>query len=146
MELKRATLALLLAAALAAAGCAAAVGAGLGAGGYKYVSGEFDTTYRQPYNRVYDATVTSIKDMNISVTKVQRDALGAKIDAKRADGTDVNIKLDKAGPDTTNAAIRVGTFGDEQASKVIADNIAKRLGESERTTGRGGEAKGQGGS
>ncbi|MFH0809663.1 MAG: DUF3568 family protein [Pseudomonadota bacterium] len=146
MLTRRMGLALLVALSLAAGGCVAAAGAGLGVAGYKYVSGELDTTYHQPYSQVYGATLTSLKGMNMMVTNVQQDAAGAKIEAKRADGTKVSVNLAKAGPDTTKAGIRVGLLGDENASRTIANNIANRLG-TEQPVGRGQAGQqGQGGS
>ena len=124
---------------LASSGCAVLGGAAAGAVGYKYVQGSFETDYRHPYDQVYDATLTSLKDMNMAVGKTERDAVGAKIEASRADGTPVAIELKKAGPQTTDAKIRVGRLGDEDASRVIANNIASKLGETQRQpTGRGG--------
>ncbi len=150
MMFRRAALALLLVMSLAAGGCGFLVGAGIGAAGayagYRYEQGKFETAYRQPYEKVYEASLASLKEMNISVGSVTEDAAGASIEGQRADGTDVSLDLSKAGPETTQAAIRVGLLGDEQASRTIADAIAARLGEAERQpTGRGGGEQQAGG-
>jgi hypothetical protein len=142
MKTKRAAIAALLVAALAMSGCAAALlGAAAGVGGYKYAEGSLETTYNKPYEEVYSATLASLKQQNMAVAQTTRDAAGAHIKAKRADGTDVSIDLAKTGPDTTKANIRVGYLGDENASKTIANNIAKQVNEAERTpeTGQGGK-------
>lgn len=140
MNLGRLTLVWLLVGALAAAGCAAFLGgAALTAGGYQYFQGRFQTDYRHPYEQVYDATLASLEQNNISVTKADKDVAGASIEAKRPDGTNVWVDLRKTEPEKTNATIRVGYLGDEAASRAIANSIATRLGEEERQpTGRGG--------
>jgi hypothetical protein len=136
----RCVLALLLTLALGVSGCAALVGGAAAVGGYKYVQGQYETNYRHPYDQVYDATLASLQENNMPVTSTEKDVAGAKIKAKRADGTDVWLDLKKTGPETTDATIRVGRMGDENASQAIANSIATKLGEAEREpTGRGGE-------
>ena len=140
MEMRKTALALLLVAALGASGCAAFLGGAVaGAGGYAYEAGKLDTTYSHPYEQVYDATLASLSEMNIPVSKTEKDAVGAKIKAKRADGTDVWVDLNKTGPETTDASIRVGYLGDEGASRAISNTIAAKLGEKERQPGGRGQ-------
>jgi hypothetical protein len=139
MKTMRCVLALLLTLALGASGCAALVGGAAVAGGYQYVEGQFKTDYRHPYERVYDATLASLQESNMPVSSAEKDVAGAKIKAKRADGTDVWVDLKRTGPEMTDATIRVGYLGDENASRAIANSIATKLGEEERQTGRGGK-------
>lgn len=147
MERMTAALALVLLVALAGSGCVggaiaggAAMGAAAAAGGYQYVEGQYKTDYRQPYEQVYEAALASLQENDMPVTESQKDAAGASIKAKRADGTDVWVDLKRSGPEMTNATIRVGYMGDENASRAIASSIATRLGEAEaEPVGRGGE-------
>jgi len=152
MKTRRAALAallvMLLTLAVAASGCGFLVGAGLGAGaaygGYRYTQGAFETDYRHPLDQTYNATLASLKQMNMPVTKTQKDAVGAQIEANRSDGTPVTIDLKKTGPETTNATIRVGRIGDEDASRTIANRIAQDLKEPIREpTGKGGQVQEQ---
>jgi hypothetical protein len=107
-----------------------AVGAGAGAGAatVAYVKGELKTTYAASLNRTWDATLSALKDLRINVYSSKKDATEGDIEATKADGTKVKITLEPAGPDTTSVRIRVGTFGDEEASRVINRQIASRLG------------------
>ncbi len=107
-----------------------AVGAGAGAGAatVAYVKGELRTTYAASLNRTWEATLSALKDLQINVRSTKKDATEGNIEATKADGTNVKINLEPAGPDTTSVRIRVGMFGDEEASKVINRQIASKLG------------------
>ena len=107
-----------------------AVGAGAGAGAatVAYVKGELKTTYAASLNRTWDATLSALKDLQINVRSSKKDATEGDIEATKADGTKVKIVLEPAGPDTTSVRIRVGTFGDEEVSRVINRQIASKLG------------------
>jgi len=107
-----------------------AVGAGAGAGAatVAYVKGELKTSYAASLNRTWDATLSALKDLRINVYSSKKDAIEGNIEATKADGTKVKIALEPAGPDTTSVRIRVGMFGDEEASRVINRQIASRLG------------------
>ena len=107
-----------------------AVGAGAGAGAatVAYVKGELKTTYAASLNRTWDATLSALKDLRINVYSSKKDATGGDVEATKADGTKVKITLEPAGPDTTSVRIRVGIFGDEEASRVINRQIASKLG------------------
>ncbi len=107
-----------------------AVGAGAGAGAatVAYVKGELRTTYAASLNRTWEATLSALKDLPINVYSSKKDATEGDIEATKADGTKVKINLEPAGPDTTSVRIRVGMFGDEEASRVINRQIASKLG------------------
>lgn len=126
----RRALLLLLCASLSLQGClllAAGTGAGAGAGTLAYIRGELHTTYAAPLDRAWDAALGALQDLAIPVKTSKKDQLGGTIEATRADGTAVRIVLESAGPGTTTVKIRVGTFGDEEASKAIQRRIAERL-------------------
>ena len=107
-----------------------AVGAGAGAGAatVAYVKGELRTTYAASLNRTWEATLSALKDLRININSSKKDATEGDIEATKADGTKVKINLEPAGPDTTTVRIRVGMFGDEEASRVINRQIAPKLG------------------
>ena len=107
---------------------AAGAGAGAGVATVAYVKGELKTTYAASLDRTWDATLGALKDLQINVRSSKKDATEGNVEATKADGTKVKIALEPAGPDTTSVRIRVGTFGDEEASKVINRQIASRLG------------------
>lgn len=107
---------------------AAGVGAAAGAGAVAYSEGALDTTYAASLNRTWDATMGALKDAQLSITEQQKDEAHATIKARRTDNTPVTVSLDRAGANATTVKIRVGTFGDEEASRAINNRIAARLG------------------
>ncbi|MCD6319788.1 MAG: DUF3568 family protein [Candidatus Desulfofervidaceae bacterium] len=112
-------------------GCAAVlVGAGAtgGIAGYKFIEGELQVEYIAPYERVWQATTLALKDLNIRTEKIEKDAISGKIKARRADNTLVTIKIKNKPSGMVKVGIRVGIFGDEEASMLIKKAIDKRLG------------------
>ncbi|NIQ37758.1 MAG: DUF3568 family protein [Proteobacteria bacterium] len=111
-------------------GCTPAVvgiGGGSGLGTYSYVKGELKVLYPFPYDRTWDASLTALEKLNINVTSQQRDALNGRIKGRRGDGKGVLIKIENKGLDVTEVGIRVGTFGDQDASRKIQQTIINVL-------------------
>jgi hypothetical protein len=114
----------------ATAGCALFVvgaAAGAGAAGYAYVEGILKSTEQASLNRVWSASLGAMKDLEFPITKQVKDALTGNITARNARDKKIDIQLKKISDDTTEISIRVGTFGDENLSRVILDKIKKRL-------------------
>jgi len=109
-------------------GCVAVIGAGAGAATVAYIEGELQTTYAAPFNRTWDATLSALNDLEIKVYNTQKDATGGVIEATKADGTKVKLNLKPTGTDTTSVKIRIGIFGNEEASRIISRQISVRLG------------------
>jgi uncharacterized lipoprotein len=107
---------------------AAGAGAAAGVGAASYVGGEMKTTYAAPFDRAWDATMLALRDTELRILDTQKDDIKGTIKAARSDGTNVTVGLEQAGPGTTRVGVRVGTFGDEDASKIIHNRIASRLG------------------
>lgn len=127
----RVTGAVAVAACVWAAGCAAAVVAGAAAAGvagtYVYTRGRLESVEQAPLDRLYDATVRTMHDMEFTVTEQAKDALGARVVARRADRTDIRIDLERRTDDTTELGIRVGLLGNEQVSAEILSRIRENL-------------------
>lgn len=113
-------------------GCVPLVAAGAGAvaaaGTVSYVEGDLETTYGSSLNRTWDATLGALQDAKLQITDSQRAAGKGTIKARQSDNTPVTVELAQAGPNATEVHIRVGTFGDEQASRALNRRIADRLG------------------
>jgi hypothetical protein len=110
-----------------ASGCALfAVGAAAGAG-YAYAKGELKTTEPAPMDRTWDATVAAVKELQFPIVEQSKDALEARLVAKKAQDKDIRIKLNKVADNSTELHVRVGAFGDEAVSHEILDRIRKRV-------------------
>lgn len=121
-----------LAAGLLAAsnGCALLVvggAAAAGAGAVYYVSGELKDTESASLDAVNRATLAALGDLKYAVVSDAKDSLNAKIIARTATDTKIEIQLAKQAPAITEIRIRVGVFGDEQMSRQILEKIKARL-------------------
>jgi hypothetical protein len=116
---------------LVGSGCVATavgVGAGAGVGTYMYIKGELRATYNVPLEQIWPKTLAAMRDLKLTIDRKQMDALGGTIDARRADGTPVKVKLKPEGDRSTTISVRVGTFGSKEKSKRIHRAIQKQLG------------------
>ncbi len=104
------------------------VGAGVGIAGYKYVSGTLSVEYVADYDKVWEATFNSLKELDIKIEKIEKDALNGYIKGKKADGKIVVVKLKNKPSNIVEVKIKVGIFGDEEASKIIKKAIDTELG------------------
>jgi Protein of unknown function (DUF3568) len=89
---------------------------------------EGQTTYAASFDRTWNAALGALRDANLQVKDTERDGNDGTIKAVRADDKDVTVALESAGPGTTSVKVRIGIFGDEEASKAIHRQIASRLG------------------
>jgi len=117
---------------LFSAGCAAPIvffGAGTAAGvaGYKYYRGALSVVYEAPYMETWDATLKAMENMNLQVQEKKHDLTSGKIVAKRVDKKEVHITVKYMSSEETEVDIRVGFFGDQDASMAIKEEIRKVL-------------------
>jgi len=123
---------ILIALLIVSCGCAALVaavaGAGVGVASYAYLTGDLKIEYPRPYESVWDASLNALKDLDIKVKEKRKDSISGKIKAERASGTPVTIKVKNKGSKLTIVKIRVGTFGDKEASITIMEAIDSYLG------------------
>ena len=101
--------------------------AAAGAGTVAYVSGELKETEDVAYDKVYDATLAAMNDMQYAVVDKSKAGITAKIFVRTAGDKKIQITLDKQSASVTEIHIRVGTFGDESLSRQILDKIKSHL-------------------
>ena len=103
------------------------VGTAAGVAGYKYYEGALTVVYQAPYIETWDAALKALKGMNLVIESQNHDVTSGKIKAKRADDQDVLVSLKYKSSNETEADIRVGLFGDKEASLLIKEEIRKVL-------------------
>lgn len=111
-------------------GCVVAavgVGAAAGAGTIAYLKGELKALEDANIDRVWRATEGAVNELNFIVTNKVKDAVSAKLDALTADNKSVHITLKRKTDSLTEITIRIGTFGNEELSRLILEKIQKRL-------------------
>jgi len=102
-------------------------GTAAGIGGYKYYEGSLKVIYQAPYMETWDATLKALEGMELKIKTQKHNPTSGKIVARRADGKPVTISLKYRSTQETEAMIRVGLFGDDNAANVIKDQIGKEL-------------------
>ena len=111
-------------------GCALFVvgaAAGAGAAGYAWINGEVEATLGASMNRTWDASLGAMQDLQFPVTSQAKDALEGNLTARNAKNTEIKIKVKYISNNSTEIYIRVGTFGDQEQSRIILDKIKARL-------------------
>jgi uncharacterized lipoprotein len=112
-------------------GCGAlfVFGAGTAAGiaGYKWYDGALTVIYEAPYIKAWDATLKALEKMESEIQSQEHDLTKGTIKAQLKDKRSVSISLSYKSTQQTEVVIRVGFFGDKDASEVIQENIRKQL-------------------
>jgi len=113
------------------AGCAPLIifGAGTAAGvaGYKYYQGALTVVFQAPFMNTWDGTLTALQEMQLEIESSDHDLTSGMIHAKRSDKKEVVVSLSYKSAEETEALIRVGLFGNKDASIAIKDRIAQVL-------------------
>lgn len=104
-----------------------AAGTAAGVGGYKYHNGVLTVIYEAPFMETWEGCLKAVDEMGLRLIKSAHDLTSGTIEAKRADGKPIRIKVKYKSSNETKVAIRVGIFGDEEASNVIKEKIRQVL-------------------
>lgn len=108
-------------------GCSTAVmvgaGAGAGIGSYSYVKGELIMDYPYDLDQTWNASLTALDRLEIQITESKKDSLGGRIAGKWEDKKPVVVKVKNKGLGVTKVGVRVGQFGDRDASQRIHETI-----------------------
>ena len=110
--------------------CAALVaGTAAGVGVYTYVNGELKRSYPESFEKVYAICAETLESLKITIEEKSSDGISATINAKRADGTPVWVKVFMITPKITEVSVRSGVVGvwDKKVSELIHASIAQRL-------------------
>lgn len=128
MRIKQTLLAIMLIAATGLLqGCMLAV-VGVGAAGtIAYIRGDLEAVESEPIDAVYEAALTAVKELELTVTEKSKDALEARIVVHDSQDRKTTIKLKTTAENTTKLSIRVGTFGSETRSRLIYQKIREHL-------------------
>ena len=114
---------------LMVSGCVAAVvvGAAGGAGGYAWASGKLSFTTNHGIDDCHDATVSALAALGVRITGDTTGKLAGRIKGITATSEEVTIDLEPQSMRVTKIDVRVGFWGNQTQSTMIADAIRKRL-------------------
>ncbi len=106
---------------------AGAAATGVGVGTYSYVKGNLRRTYEAPMDKVWEATLTTLQEFNLTIVSQRHDGFSGLIERKMADGRRFNINVIRQDANNTEVGIRVGTFGDRGRAEVMHGHIYSLL-------------------
>ncbi|MDR4496245.1 MAG: DUF3568 family protein [Nitrospirales bacterium] len=109
-------------------GCVALmVGAGAGAAGTVYVMGKLQERVEAKVQKVQEAAIAGLQDLNLPIRKNQGDKLSANIESETADEKTIWVHVDFISESFSELTIRVGLTGDEHRSREILRAIKRHL-------------------
>jgi hypothetical protein len=123
-----------MATALTSSGCLLLAGgaAAGGAAGYAYYRGNVTQSIDGDFTSVWHSTQDALYDLGMPIKKVTRDSLAGVIESENGKGERVKISLEQelpkipTDPPRTEVGVRVATFGDQETSRRIIQQIAYR--------------------
>ncbi len=130
---KWAVLGILLAAVMGSSGCAllliGGAGAAAGVGASQYIQGELQQAYAAPMEKTWNATVAAVDSLKMKAKEKSIDNLDQNrwIKGKTEADKDFSISLEALSKEVTMVKVRIGAFGDENASKKVTELIAQNL-------------------
>jgi len=112
-------------------GCATALIAGgaaaAGVGTVLYSKGDLETTLHSSQEEVWQACREGLQDLGLKVEKENQKPTKSILKSRQLDRKPVTLVIIPRTSKTTRLSIRVGTFGDEDASREILEAIEARL-------------------
>jgi len=112
-------------------GCATtAVGGGpnVTAGTYYYLSRNLEVIYGVPLADAWPRVLAAVEGLQLHIDRQRIDGLGGEIQARRPDGTQVQVDLKPSGDHSTSISVRVGFWGDREMSERVQRNIRQQIG------------------
>ena len=107
-----------------------AVGGGpnAAAGTYSYFSRNLEVIYGVPLADVWPRTLAAVESLQLHIDRQRVDGLGGEIQARRPDGTKVQVYLKPNGDHSTSVSVRVGFWGDREMSERVQRTIRQQVG------------------
>jgi len=84
------------------------------------------TTVNASTARTTDAAKAVLEEQNLKEVMASSTALDGKASAKKADGTKINVDIQKKSDTTSEVSVNVGTMGDPEVGAEIARKIKDR--------------------
>ena len=98
------------------------------AGTYSYFTRELEVIYGIPLADVWPRALAAVESLQLHIDRQYIDGLGGEIQARRPDGTKVEVYLNPTGDHSTSVSVRVGTLGDRELSERVQRTIRQQIG------------------
>ncbi|MBC8325761.1 MAG: DUF3568 family protein [Verrucomicrobia subdivision 3 bacterium] len=106
--------------------CLVVAAVGVGAGLVKFVGGDLEVDSSKSFDEVFAAVEQTCKELKFEVQKNDKKAFSGMITAQ-SDFGNVTFKVKSKSTDLTQLSIRVGVFGDREASDLIYAKLKPKL-------------------
>ncbi len=83
--------------------------------------------YAAPYETTWNATMSTMKDMNMKIYSTEQGAKEGTIYAVQPNGKEVEATLKAESQQVTAAKFRVGTMGDSREERLLDEGIRAKL-------------------
>ena len=107
-------------------GCLVVAAVGAGAGAYKYINGDLEVESSKSFDEAFAAVEAACNELNFEIQKNEKKAFSGMITA-RSDFGNVTFKVKSKTTKVTDLSIRVGIFGDREASELIYEKLKPKL-------------------
>ena len=98
------------------------------AGTYSYFTRELEVIYGIPLADVWPRALAAVESLQLHIDRQLIDGLGGEIQARRPDGTNVQVSLEPTGDHSTSISVRVGFWGDREMSERVQRAIRQQIG------------------
>ena len=107
-------------------GCLVVAAVGAGAGAVMYTKGDLEVTSTKSFDEVYAVVEETCEELNFEIQKNEKKAFAGRITA-RSDFGNVTFDVKSESTELTSLSIRVGVFGDRDASNLIYAKLKPKL-------------------
>jgi hypothetical protein len=94
----------------------------------KRATGSYSATIGAEPDEVVYVVEDVVQDLGLNMVSADATAVDGVVNAQTAQGKDVTIRVEKAGPGASTMWVRVGPFGDRDLSDEIIAGTKQRLG------------------
>ena len=98
------------------------------AGTYYYFTRELEVIYGIPLADVWPRALAAVEGLQLHIDRQRIDGLGGEIQARRPDGTNVQVSLEPTGDHSTSISVRIGFWGDREMSERVQRAIRQQIG------------------
>jgi hypothetical protein len=92
-----------------------------------YSKGNLYAVSSQDLNKVYAATLATMKQLEIEVAEKNKDVFYAMVVGEVADGKTITIRMEPGADNVTELSIKASTLGNEERSRAIYKQIQQNL-------------------
>jgi len=93
-----------------------------------YSMGKLHARVDRDMDSVYEATVAALEQLEITVSKHEKDIFAARILGKTADEQPITIRINPESETSTTISIYTGVLGNEMRARTIYEKIREILG------------------